>query len=122
MRALLTELANEYSIRFDPIDRRVRCGGHIINLCLEAFLFASSKEALNAAIEEADSNVNATVIESLQAQLQQKSIEGQAAKGAGGSIRMVLDGPPWQTIQYRRVYTELYNTQRCLEARGRPCT
>ncbi|KAH7114965.1 hypothetical protein B0J13DRAFT_572783 [Dactylonectria estremocensis] len=38
IRALSTALANEYSIGFDPIDRRVRCRGHIINLCLQAFL------------------------------------------------------------------------------------
>lgn len=69
MRALSTALANEYGIGFDPIDRRVRCGGHIINLYHQAFLFAFSKEALNAAIEEADSNVSTTVVESLQAQL-----------------------------------------------------
>lgn len=64
MRAtFLTALANEYGIRFDPIDRRVRCRGYIINLCLQSFLFASSKEALDATIKEADSNVNATVVE-----------------------------------------------------------
>ncbi|KAI5455934.1 hypothetical protein BGZ63DRAFT_368068, partial [Mariannaea sp. PMI_226] len=77
MRALLMALANEYGIRFDPIDHRIRRGGHIINLRLQAFLFASSKEALNAAIKEADSNINNIVVESLQAQLQQKSNKGK---------------------------------------------
>ncbi|EKG09371.1 Ribonuclease H-like protein [Macrophomina phaseolina MS6] len=80
MRALSTALANEYGVGFDPIERRVRCGGHIINLCLQAFLFASSKEALNAAIEETDGNANTTVVESLQAQLRQKNSKGKQRK------------------------------------------
>jgi hypothetical protein len=80
LRALSTALANEFGIGMDPAERRVRCGGHIINLCLQAFLFASSKEALRAAIEEADSNANTTVVESLQAQLQQKNSKGKHRK------------------------------------------
>lgn len=80
MRALSTVLANEYGVGFDPVERRIRCGGHIINLCLQAFLFASSKEALNAAIEEADSSASTTVVESLQAQLRQKNSKGKQRK------------------------------------------
>ena len=37
-------------IEFNPIGRRIRCIGHIINLSLQAFLQATSKEALNAAL------------------------------------------------------------------------
>ncbi|EKG09306.1 Ribonuclease H-like protein [Macrophomina phaseolina MS6] len=80
MRALSTALGNEYGVGFDPVERRIRCGGHIINLCLQAFLFASNKEALNAAIEEADSNASTTVVESLQAQLRQKNSKGKRRK------------------------------------------
>ncbi|EKG09418.1 Ribonuclease H-like protein [Macrophomina phaseolina MS6] len=101
MRALSTALTNEYGVGFDPVGRRIRCGGHIINLCLQAFLFASSKEALNAAIEEADSNASTTVVESLQAQSRQKKQQGQAAKGTGGSIWMAIHGAPcdaWERL------------------------
>ncbi|CEJ95282.1 Putative Ribonuclease H-like protein [[Torrubiella] hemipterigena] len=78
MRALSLGLANEFNVSIDPIERRIRCGGHIINLCLQAFLFASSKEALKAAIEEADVNADITVIEALQAQLRRKTNTKQA--------------------------------------------
>ncbi|KAK9443900.1 transposase-like protein [Metarhizium brunneum] len=91
LRALSTSLANEFGVGFDPIERRVRCGGHIINLCLQAFLFASSKEALVAAIEEADDNMDATVVESLQAQLQQKN-------GKGKYRRVPDDQAGWRSI------------------------
>ncbi|EXU94692.1 hypothetical protein X797_012228 [Metarhizium robertsii] len=40
-------------IEFDGKKRRIRCCGHIINLSLEAFLFASTIEALEAAIDAA---------------------------------------------------------------------
>lgn len=36
---------------FDPKHRRIRCIAHIINLSLQAFLLASSKEALIAALD-----------------------------------------------------------------------
>lgn len=91
LRALSTSLANEFGVGFDPIERRVRCGGHIINLCLQAFLFASSKEALVAAIEEADDNMDATVVESLQAHLQQKN-------GKGKYRRVPDDQAGWRSI------------------------
>ncbi|KAL3955852.1 hypothetical protein ACCO45_009871 [Purpureocillium lilacinum] len=80
LRALSTVLEDEFGIRIDPVERRVRCGGHIINLCLQAFLFASSKEALSAAIEEADNNMEANVVESLQAQLEQRNGKGKQRK------------------------------------------
>lgn len=80
LRALSKSLANEFGVGFDPIERRIRCGRHIINLCLQAFVFASSKEALCAAIEEADENMDATVVESLQAQLPQRNSNGKYRK------------------------------------------
>ncbi|OWT42391.1 hypothetical protein VFPPC_18318 [Pochonia chlamydosporia 170] len=39
---------------FNPKLRRIRCVAHILNLSLQAFLLASSKEALIAALEAAD--------------------------------------------------------------------
>ncbi|KAL3957309.1 hypothetical protein ACCO45_007887 [Purpureocillium lilacinum] len=80
LRALSTALANEFGVRMDPAERRVRCGGHIINLCLQAFLFATSKEALNAAIEEADVDADTSVVESLQAQLRHRNNKGKQRK------------------------------------------
>jgi len=40
-------------VAFDHKHRRIRCIAHIINLSLQAFLLARSKEALNAALEAA---------------------------------------------------------------------
>ena len=50
MRSLEERLA-EVGIDWDAATHRVRCLGHIISLSLQAFLFATSKEALQAAIE-----------------------------------------------------------------------
>ncbi|PQK18068.1 hypothetical protein BB8028_0010g00570 [Beauveria bassiana] len=41
-------------VAFNPKLRRIRCVAHILNLSLQAFLLASSKEALVAALEAAD--------------------------------------------------------------------
>ena len=44
---------------------RIRCGGYIYNLALEAFLFVRSQEALKAAIEAAAADKNGIVINTL---------------------------------------------------------
>lgn len=80
MSALSTSLASEFGVEFHPTERRIRCGGHIINLCLQAFLFASSKEALCAAIEEADRSMDTTAVEYLQEQLRHKAGKGRRWK------------------------------------------
>ncbi|KAM3536949.1 hypothetical protein ARSEF1564_010129 [Beauveria bassiana] len=77
MSALSMSLASEFGVEFHPTERRIRCGGHIINLCLQAFLFASSKEALCAAIEEADRSMDTTAVEYLQEQLRQRAGKGR---------------------------------------------
>ena len=51
IEVLESELFTKYGIKFNSKRRRVRCIGHIINLSLQAFLLASSKEALLAALE-----------------------------------------------------------------------
>jgi hypothetical protein len=67
LRKLAEDLETEYGVRFDPILSRTRCSGHIINLSLQAFLFASSEEALQAAINEAMEEANEiTIVEALQ--------------------------------------------------------
>lgn len=43
-------LLNKYQVSFNAKQRRIRCVGHIINLSLQAFLLASSKEAIQAAL------------------------------------------------------------------------
>lgn len=43
---------------FDPSKRRIRCVAHIINLSLQVFLLASSKEALIAALDATDDTSN----------------------------------------------------------------
>jgi hypothetical protein len=45
-------------LSFDPSKRRIRCIAHIINLSLQAFLLASSKEALIAALNAVDDTSN----------------------------------------------------------------
>ncbi len=47
---VIGERLAEIGVKFEPSKRRIRCMGHIINLSLQAFLLASSKEALRAAL------------------------------------------------------------------------
>ncbi|KGQ02474.1 hypothetical protein BBAD15_g12314 [Beauveria bassiana D1-5] len=46
----LSKKLQEHEIDFDPGRSRIRCFGHVLNLCLQAFLLACSKEALHAAL------------------------------------------------------------------------
>ncbi|KAG7405781.1 putative AC transposase [Fusarium oxysporum f. sp. raphani] len=55
---LSLRLREDYGLTFDPSKRRIRCVAHIINLSLQAFLLASSKEALIAALNAADDTSN----------------------------------------------------------------
>lgn len=80
LRALSDSL-QALDIEFDPVLRHIRCGGHIINLCLDAFLFAKSQEALKAAIDEAFTDQNISVAQALQAQLGFKSKGKGKGKG-----------------------------------------
>jgi len=54
LNCLATRLKDTHGIDFDPISRRIRCSGHIINLSLQAFLFANNKEALETVSSLAD--------------------------------------------------------------------
>ncbi|EXK23636.1 hypothetical protein FOXG_21956 [Fusarium oxysporum f. sp. lycopersici 4287] len=47
---LFRSLKLEFGIDYDPITHRIRCLDHILNLALQAFLLATSKEALKAAL------------------------------------------------------------------------
>ena len=48
-----SRLLAEHNVKFNAKQRRIRCIGHIINLPLQAFLLASSREALLAALRAA---------------------------------------------------------------------
>jgi hypothetical protein len=50
LEALSKKLLDAQGIIFDPVRRWTRCFGHILNLSLQAFLLARSKEALRAAL------------------------------------------------------------------------
>jgi hypothetical protein len=54
LESLSRRLKVDREIDFNPKLRRIRCIGHIINLSLQSFLLASSKEALAAALDAAD--------------------------------------------------------------------
>ncbi|KAJ6436282.1 transposase-like protein [Purpureocillium lavendulum] len=70
LRHLAVELSQESGLTFDPASSRTRCTGHIINLSLQAFLFATSEGALQAAMEQAqDEASDVTVAEALHDQI-----------------------------------------------------
>ncbi|KAL5611276.1 hypothetical protein FOBRF1_007393 [Fusarium oxysporum] len=47
-------LKQDRNINWDPKRHRIRCILHVINLSLQAFPFASSREALQAALDAAN--------------------------------------------------------------------
>jgi hypothetical protein len=51
LEVMESRLLAEHQVQFNAKQRRVRCIGHIINLSLQAFLLASSREALLAALK-----------------------------------------------------------------------
>jgi hypothetical protein len=53
LEVMQSRLLTEHQIQFNARQRRIRCIGHIIHLSLQAFLLASSREALLAALESA---------------------------------------------------------------------
>ncbi|OBS17637.1 hypothetical protein FPOA_26237 [Fusarium poae] len=66
LEALSEKLFNEREIIFDPVRRRIRCFGHIINLSLQAFLLARSK-ALQAALHATGDVAGAQSVETFSA-------------------------------------------------------
>jgi hypothetical protein len=84
LRHLAICLREKYGIEYDAATRRIRCSGHIINLSLQAFLFASNQEAVKAVnkLAEIEEEVDvAAAIESAMQQGQRK--RGKAADKAG---------------------------------------
>ncbi|TQV91003.1 Ribonuclease H-like protein [Cordyceps javanica] len=65
----LSKILGKHDIDFNPIRRRVRCFGHVLNLCLQAFLLAYSKEALSAALATASVAPGAKSMEAFSATL-----------------------------------------------------
>ncbi|RKK06794.1 hypothetical protein BFJ65_g18348 [Fusarium oxysporum f. sp. cepae] len=53
LQHLSAKLKQDHNINWDPKRHRIRCILHVINLSLQAFLFASSREALQAALDAA---------------------------------------------------------------------
>jgi len=92
LRQLAEDLSREYDVTFDPVFYRTRCSGHIINLSLQAFLFATSKHALQAAIEQAQDEANdITVVEALQEQIQSNTSQRGKRKARN-------DATGWRSI------------------------
>jgi hypothetical protein len=53
---MLRELSKDlskHSIKYDPIQRQIRCHGHVVNISVQAFLFAKDEEAVEAAFKSA---------------------------------------------------------------------
>jgi hypothetical protein len=53
---MLRELSKDLSkrgIKYDPVQRQIRCHGHVVNIAVQAFLFAKDEEAVEAAFKGA---------------------------------------------------------------------
>ncbi|TXB96529.1 hypothetical protein FocTR4_00011966 [Fusarium oxysporum f. sp. cubense] len=76
LEALSNKLLHGRGIIFNPVRRRVRCYGHIINLSLQAFLLVRSKEALGAALNAAGNAAGAQPIETFSTSLNENTPSG----------------------------------------------
>ncbi|OWT42365.1 hypothetical protein VFPPC_18496 [Pochonia chlamydosporia 170] len=63
LEELAKVLKAESGVNYPHKRRRIRCIGHIINLALQAFLLARSKEALRAALEATADEPGSTMLE-----------------------------------------------------------
>ncbi|PMB71275.1 putative AC transposase [Beauveria bassiana] len=95
LRQLAKELLREYGVAFDPVASRTRCAGHIINLSLQAFLFASSKTGLEAAMEEAQDEANDTTIADA---LQDHTRAGSPQQGSRSQPKGRSDAAGWRNV------------------------
>lgn len=89
--AALAKGLAKLGVEFDPKRRRIRCSGHTINLPLDAFLFATTVEALQAAIDAIKDCADLTVVEALQEQLREK-------QGKRGAKQRRTDEAGWKSI------------------------
>ncbi|KAF6515475.1 hypothetical protein HZS61_005381 [Fusarium oxysporum f. sp. conglutinans] len=64
-----TQIGRVQWIDFNPKRRRIRCIGHIINLSLQSFLLARSKEALTAALNATISDESVDMVDHFAATL-----------------------------------------------------
>lgn len=95
LRQLASELSEEYGLVFDAASSRTRCVGHIINLSLQAFLFATSKQTLQAAVEQAqDEASDVTVAEALHDQLQSVT----TSQTTHGKRKKRNDAAGWRSV------------------------
>lgn len=76
--AALAKGLAKLGVEFNLNQRCIQCSGYTINLSLNAFLFATTIEALQAAIDAVKDEADLTVIEALWEQLREK----QGKKGA----------------------------------------
>ncbi|KAF1963924.1 hypothetical protein BU23DRAFT_576077 [Bimuria novae-zelandiae CBS 107.79] len=85
-RAPPKSLLTKHEVKFNAKHRRIRCIGHIINLSLQAFLLASSKEALlaalNAAAEVSGEQLLSQFSRVLNSQQQRLNAESQRQPGS----------------------------------------
>ncbi len=70
LRHLAIRLREKHGIKYDAITRRIRCSGHIINLSLQAFLFASNQEAVKAVNKLAEIEEEVDIIASIESAMQ----------------------------------------------------
>lgn len=88
----IAETLEESGVEFNAKTRRIRCSGHVINLSLDAFLFANTVEALEAAIDAAKEEADITVVEALQEQLHEKK------RNKKGERKRLFNEAGWQSI------------------------
>ena len=94
LRHLAASLQEKHGIEYDATTRRIRCSGHIINLSLQAFLFASNQEAVKAVNQLADIEEEVDIAAAIENAMQQ----GQRRKGKdkAGSANSKAAG--WRSI------------------------
>lgn len=84
--AISTHLRDYHNAKWEAYPHRIRCQGHVLNIAVQAFLFAPDKKAIDDAIDVADDEINEQVEDNLAARHKKNTAAGWRKIGAMGKI------------------------------------
>ena len=102
----------QYNIKWDPVHHRIRCQGHVINIAAQAFLFAPDIQAVDKAVEEANTDEDTQIEDNLVQKLRKQQGSSWRKIGAMGKLHNI--------VVYMRASEILYNEFQDLAGRTIP--
>jgi ribosomal protein L44E len=95
LQHLSTRLLEEHGIEYDAVQHRIRCSGHIINLSLQAFLFAKNEAAVKLVKSLASLDEEVDVDAALQDIIEQPQSQKRKGKAKEGTDSRAVG---WRSI------------------------